>query len=147
MLAASPPPEAPVAIGADGAVIQIYTSGTTGQPKGVTVPIRWLASTAAYMDLGLYVTDDDVYWNAADPGWAYGLYYAPHFGPMAVGRANIMLRAGFAPNLTWNVMREFGVTNFAAAPTIYRALRTVDVPARPRSCAVARVPASPSKPM
>ena len=103
----------------------IFTSGTTGAPKGVPVPVRALAGICCYMEYGLDVQPRDVYWNAADPGWAYGLYYAI-LGPLATGRRSILLHAGFSPALTWQVLQRFGVTNFAAAPTIYRALRASD---------------------
>lgn len=112
-----------VALGGDGLLVQLFTSGTTGTPKGVPVPVRALASFQAYLEFGLDVQADDVFWNAADPGWAYGLYYAI-LGPLAAGRRSILLHAGFSAALTWQLMRRFGVTNFAAAPTVYRSLRT-----------------------
>nr|WP_179725143.1 AMP-binding protein [Saccharopolyspora hordei] len=112
-----------VAVGGDGLLVQLFTSGTTGAPKGVPVPLRALASFQAYLEFGLDVRADDVFWNAADPGWAYGLYYAI-LGPLAAGRRSILLHAGFSAELTWRVVREFGVTNFAAAPTVYRSLLT-----------------------
>jgi acetyl-CoA synthetase len=43
--------------------------------------------------------------------------------PAGGGTRSILLHAGFSPALTWQVLQQFGVTNFAAAPTIYRALR------------------------
>jgi acetyl-CoA synthetase len=42
---------------------------------------------------------------------------------LAAQRRSILLHAGFSAELTWQVLARFGVTNFAAAPTIYRALR------------------------
>lgn len=119
-----------VAVGGDGALVLLFTSGTTGTPKGVPVPLRALASFHAYLDLGLDVSADDVFWNAADPGWAYGLYYAI-LGPLACGRRGILLHAGFSAALTWQVMERFAVSNFAAAPTVYRALRADPSPVPP----------------
>lgn len=29
-----------------------------------------------YLEYGLVIEDGDVNWNAADPGWAYGLFCA-----------------------------------------------------------------------
>ena len=112
-----------VRVGGDGTLIRIFTSGTTGNPKGVVVPVRAIGSIVAYLELGLDVRPEDVYWNAADPGWAYGLYYAI-LAPLAMGRESIMLRGGFSADLTWQILERFGVTNFAAAPTVYRALAT-----------------------
>lgn len=114
--------ETPAAQGPDGAFIQIYTSGTTGTPKGVVVPARALASFVAYLGFGLDVRPDDVYWNAADPGWAYGLYYAV-VAPLAAGRRTLLATENFSPGTFWRVLTGMAVTNVAAAPTVYRALR------------------------
>ncbi|MFD6450933.1 AMP-binding protein [Nocardia sp. NPDC060220] len=111
-----------VSVGADGTLVLLYTSGTTGAPKGVPVPVRALASMQRYLIDGLDVRASDVYWNAADPGWAYGLYLAV-LAPLAMGRTSILLHAGFSAELTWRVLDQLEVTNFAAAPTIYRAMR------------------------
>ncbi|MDL9946960.1 AMP-binding protein [Gordonia sp. ABSL11-1] len=121
LVADNEPIDRSVAVGGDGALILLFTSGTTGSPKGVPVPVRALAAFSCYMHYGLDVTADDVFWNAADPGWAYGLYYGI-LGPMSVGRRNLLLHAGFSADLTARIMRELGVTNFAAAPTVYRSL-------------------------
>jgi acetyl-CoA synthetase len=91
------------------------------------VPLRSLASFAGYQEFALDVRPSDVFWNAADPGWAYGLYFGI-LGPLATGTRALLLRGGFSPETTWAVMEKFGVTNFAAAPTVYRSLRAGSAP-------------------
>ncbi len=118
----------PASVGGDGGLIHIYTSGTTGSPKGVVAPVKALAAFATYMKYALDLRSDDVFWNAADPGWAYGLYYAI-LGPLTLGVPSLLLDAPFSPELTWAVLSQHGVTNFAAAPTVYRSLRASSAPA------------------
>jgi acetyl-CoA synthetase len=120
-IARSQPLPAPAVIGADGPLIHLFTSGTTGRPKAVPVPVKALASFTAYLHYGLDVRADDVFWNAADPGWAYGLYYGV-VGPLVTGRRNLLFNAGFTADSTAAVLTRFEVTNFAGAPTVYRAL-------------------------
>jgi acetyl-CoA synthetase len=146
-LAGAAPTGAPAAVGGpDAAMVQLYTSGTTGKPKGVIVPARALASMVAYQELALDVTADDVFWNAADPGWAYGLYYAL-LAPLATGRRTLLLDAGFSARTTWEVLGRFGVTSFAAAPTVYRGLRASGIVPpeglRLRTCSSAGEPLNP----
>lgn len=111
-----------VAVGGDGALVELFTSGTTGQPKAVVVPLRALASFHSYLLHGMDLREDDVLWNMADPGWAYGLYCGV-LGPLAAGHANVVTEAPFSPDGTVEVLTQLGVTNLAAAPTVYRALR------------------------
>ncbi|MFI7666444.1 AMP-binding protein [Nocardia sp. NPDC049526] len=119
---ADDPRAAAVVVGGDGLLVQLFTSGTTGTPKGVPIPVRALAAFHAYQEFSLDVRADDVYWNAADPGWAYGLYWAI-LSPLASGIRSLLLHTAFSAPLTWQVLERFGVTNFTAAPTVYRALR------------------------
>lgn len=111
-------------------IITLFTSGTTGTPKAVPVPIRAIGYLASYVEFGLDVRQDDVFWNVADPGWAYGLYYGI-VAPLALGRPNILLVGGFRPELMWAVTDNLGVTNLAGAPTVFRALRAAGVPPSP----------------
>jgi acetyl-CoA synthetase len=113
----------PVALGGDAPIIHIYTSGTTGKPKGVVVPARALAAFQAYAEFGLGLRHDDIYWCGADPGWAYGLYFGI-LASFTTGVRSVLFEGGFSPDTTLAILAEQGVTNFAAAPTVYRALRT-----------------------
>lgn len=108
-------------------IVHMFTSGTTGRPKGVAVPVFALAGFHTYMEFALDVRSDDVFWNAADPGWGYGLYFGI-IGSFCVGVPSVLLHAGFSAELTYAVMSKLGVTNFAAAPTVYRALRASGLP-------------------
>jgi acetyl-CoA synthetase len=114
-----------VALGGDAPLIHIYTSGTTGKPKGVIVPSKALAGFQIYAEYALELRRDDVYWCAADPGWAYGLYFGI-LGSFTTGVPSVLLHAGFSPESTWAVLEKFQVTNLAAAPTVYRAMRAAD---------------------
>ncbi|RKE23839.1 acetyl-CoA synthetase [Paraburkholderia sp. BL23I1N1] len=118
---ADSPQVTPAALGGDAPFIHICTSGTTGRPKGVVVPTRALASFHAYVEFGIGLRHDDVYWCAADPGWAYGLYFGI-LGSLCTGVQSVLLKAGFDAQTTYRVLTERNVTNFAAAPTVYRSL-------------------------
>ncbi len=113
-------------LGGDAPLIHVYTSGTTGQPKAVVVPFKAIAGFQAYAEFGLDLRPGDTYWCAADPGWAYGLYFGV-LASFATGVTSILLKGGFDAQSTFAVISRYGVTNFAAAPTVYRALRTADV--------------------
>lgn len=109
--------------GPDGDFVHIFTSGTTGQPKGVIHPFRHAAGWQSYIEYGLGVTTEDTYWCAADPGWAYGLYSAI-IAPLAAGTGTILQVGSFDPRSAWSLVERAGVTNFTAAPTVYRAIRS-----------------------
>ena len=128
-LVTSPPQTAAIAVGGDGTIVELFTSGATGPPKAVPVPLRAVAAMAIYQEFGLDHQPADVFWNAADPGWAYGLYQGL-LGPLTLGRHGLLLRGGFSATLTWSVLTRFGVTNFTAGPTVYRSLRAAGSPIR-----------------
>lgn len=109
----------PVMRTGDDPLLMMSTSGTTGPPKGVRVPMRALTGISAYMQYGLDVRDGDVFWNIADPGWAYGLYYAV-IGPLLLGHQTTLYDGGFTVESTVSLIDELDVTNLAGAPTAYR---------------------------
>ena len=110
---------APVMRRGDDLMLMMATSGTTGPAKGVPVPLRALTAFRQYMLDGVDLRADDVFWNIADPGWAYGLYYAI-LGPLLLGRATTLVEAPFTVDGAYEVLRRLGVTNFAGAPTAFR---------------------------
>ena len=111
----------PVMRRGDDLFMMMSTSGTTGLPKGVPVPLRALLAFGAYMREAVDLREGDVFWNIADPGWAYGLYYALT-GPLLLGQATILYEGGFTPESTYGLITRLGVTNLAGSPTAYRML-------------------------
>lgn len=115
----------PVRIGADDPFLQMFTSGTVGKAKGVAVPARALLSFYVYMRHVVGLEPQDRYWNVADPGWAYGLYYAV-VGPLLLGNATHFNENAFTADSTYDMLRKYRITNLAAAPTAYRLLMAND---------------------
>ncbi len=101
--------------------MMMSTSGITGLPKGVPVPLNALPSILAYMRDALDLRAADHFWNIADPGWAYGLYYAVT-GPLLLGHAATFYDGPFTPESTYRIIRTHNITNLAGAPTAFRLL-------------------------
>jgi acetyl-CoA synthetase len=120
-LAAEAPVFAPVLRRGDDLVALMSTSGTTGLPKGVPIPLRALAAFRVYMKLAVDLGPDDRFWNIADPGWAYGLYYAV-LGPLMLGVATTFYDGPFTADSTYRLLKERKITNLAGAPTAFRLL-------------------------
>lgn len=116
---------APVRVGANEPFLQMFTSGTVGKAKGVAVPTRALLSFYVYMRYAIGLRPNDTYWNVADPGWAYGLYYAV-VGPLLLGNTTHFCEHAFTPESTYDMLRKYKITNLAAAPTAYRLLMAND---------------------
>lgn len=116
---------APVMIKGTDPFLQMFTSGTVGKAKGVAVPARALLAFYVYMKYAIDLRETDRYWNVADPGWAYGLYYAV-VGPLLMGHTTHFNPGAFTPESTYDMIRKYGITNLAAAPTAYRLLKAND---------------------
>lgn len=102
--------------------LQMFTSGTVGKPKGVAVPLSALPAFALYMELAIGLHTEDRFWNMADPGWAYGLYYAIA-GPLLLGATTYFCEAAFDAQGALDFITRHRITNFAAAPTAYRLMK------------------------
>ncbi|WP_176593223.1 AMP-binding protein [Sphingobium sp. EM0848] len=110
---------APVPCAFEDPFLLMFTSGTTGLPKPLFVPIRAIAAFVGYMRDAVGLREGDRFWNLADPGWAYGLYYAV-VGPLAMGITTVFQEASFTVDSTYDVIAECGITNLAGSPTAYR---------------------------
>lgn len=113
----------------------IYTSESEPTPLGVSLPVKALSGIEQYMRIGLDLRDDDVYWNMADPGWAYGAYYGL-VGPLLLGRTTIFCDGPYDVRQGYRVLTKFGVTNLTCAPSQIRAWHSADPDGGPRQLAL-----------
>ncbi|MFV5507865.1 AMP-binding protein [Acinetobacter sp. 197] len=103
----------------------MFTSGTTGPAKPLKVPLKALIAFVSYMQNAIGLTPEDAFWNIADPGWAYGLYYAIT-GPLMLGHSTLFYEGGFNAESVCEIVKEYGITNLAGAPTAYRMMMAAD---------------------
>ena len=115
-----------VLLDTDAPFLQMFTSGTVGKSKGVSVPLSALSAFYLYMRYAIDLRDDDNYWNMADPGWAYGLYYAIT-GPLLLGVTTYFNEAGFDAVNTRDFMVRHKITNLASSPTAFRMMKSSGV--------------------
>jgi acetyl-CoA synthetase len=118
--AASPQCE-PVLLSGDAPFLMMFTSGTTGPAKPLLVPLRAIVAFQGYMREAIDLRDEDNFWNLADPGWAYGLYYAVT-GPLALGHSTTFYDGPFSVESTCRVIDKYAISNLAGSPTAYRLL-------------------------
>ena len=145
-LAAASPDCEPVMRKGDDLFMMMSTSGTTGLPKGVPVPLRALLAFGAYMRDAIGLRPDDVFWNIADPGWAYGLYYAIT-GPLLLGIATTLYEGAFNARSTYDIIGWLGVTSLAGSPTAFRLLLAEGPDAAARIKGRLRVVSSAGEPL
>ncbi|MDW9404299.1 AMP-binding protein [Pseudomonas soli] len=99
----------------------MFTSGTTGPAKPLEVPLRAIVAFQGYMRDAIDLRPEDNFWNLADPGWAYGLYYAVT-GPLSLGHATTFYDGPFSVDSCARVIDKLGITNLAGSPTAVRLL-------------------------
>ncbi|MDH4548650.1 AMP-binding protein [Pseudomonas sp. BN607] len=111
----------PVMRTGDDPFLLMFTSGTTGPAKPLEVPLRAIVAFQGYMRDAIDLQPTDNFWNLADPGWAYGLYYAVT-GPLSLGHATTFYDGPFSVDSCARVIAKLGITNLAGSPTAYRML-------------------------
>ncbi|MBN9743492.1 acetate--CoA ligase [Amycolatopsis sp. A1MSW2902] len=99
----------------------LFTSGTTGDPKACVQPHAGLLSLLPFARYALGVTQRDLVFTAADPGWSYGLYTTGAV-PMSMGIPRVVYTGDFDPDAWRTVMDAEGVSCVAAAPSAFRKL-------------------------
>ncbi|WP_201583052.1 AMP-binding protein [Psychrobacter jeotgali] len=126
IIAKQPQTFEPVTLDTDAPFLQMFTSGTVGKSKGVSVPLAALPTFYLYMRYAIDLRESDNYWNMADPGWAYGLYYAIT-GPLLLGMTTYFNEAGFDATNTRDFMVRHKITNVASSPTAFRMMKSSGV--------------------
>lgn len=111
----------PVLLSGESPFLAMFTSGTTGPAKQLHVPLKAIVAFVTYMRDAVDLRPEDNFWNIADPGWAYGLYYAVT-GPLAMGHSTLFYEGSFTVDSTCRVVSEYGITNMAGSPTAFRLL-------------------------
>ncbi|MFS2127956.1 acyl-CoA synthetase [Pseudomonas sp. Pseusp97] len=111
----------PVLRSGEDTFLLMFTSGTTGLAKPLAVPLKAIVAFVGYMRDAVGLREEDSFWNLADPGWAYGLYYGVT-GPLAMGHPITFYEGAFTVESTCRIVRKYGITNLAGSPTAYRLL-------------------------
>lgn len=120
-LSAASPRFKAVERGLDDPFLIMFTSGTTGAAKSLLAPLRAIPAFVGYMRDAVDLRPADKFWNIADPGWAYGLYYAVT-GPLAMGHTTLFYNGPFTVESTVRIIKKHAITNLAGSPTAYRLL-------------------------
>ncbi|NNH01656.1 AMP-binding protein [Acinetobacter sp. ANC 5414] len=109
----------PVMLNFEDDFLMMFTSGTTGLAKSVPVPLKAVLAFKGYMTYAVDLREEDSFWNLADPGWAYGLYYGIT-GPLSLGHSIIMDERAFSVDNAVQVIQKYKVSNLTGSPTAFR---------------------------
>jgi acetyl-CoA synthetase len=106
----------------DPAVFQ-YTSGTTrALPEAVRHTQRAVVTLMVAALYGVGLQRGDRYFCPSSPAWGHGLWHGT-IAPLALGIPVGALAGRFDPARFAAALDAFGITNVAAAPTVYRMAR------------------------
>jgi acetyl-CoA synthetase len=106
---------------AESASVLHYTSGTTGQPKGVQHVHASLLTHYITAKWVLDLTERDIYWCTADPGWVTGTSYGI-IGPWCRGVTQCVMDKGFSATAWYTFIEKHKVSVWYSAPTAIRSL-------------------------
>lgn len=111
----------PVLLSGEDPFLLMFTSGTTGPSKALEVPLKAIVAFQAYTRDAVDLRPEDAFWNVADPGWAYGIYFGVT-GPLGLGHPITFYDGPFTLESTCRVINKYGITNLTGSPTAYRLL-------------------------
>ncbi|WP_210468555.1 acetate--CoA ligase [Sporosarcina sp. 6E9] len=120
-LKSSSPKFQPIWLTKEDATLLHYTEGATGKPNGVVLTQRAMVQQLQTTRWVLDLSDEDIYWCTADPGWVAGTVYGM-FGPMLAGATIVVLGDRFSPERWYQVIEEYSVNVWYSAPTAFRML-------------------------
>jgi acetyl-CoA synthetase len=124
------PAEYPPATAADELAVFQYTSGTTrALPEAVRHTHRSVVTLMIAALYGIGLRPGDRYFCPSSPAWGHGLWHGT-IAPLALGIATGSYAGRFDAERIFEALREFEITNMAAAPTVYRMLRASGLAAR-----------------
>ncbi|WP_460096299.1 AMP-binding protein [Pseudomonas sp. S3_C01] len=111
----------PLMLTGEDPFLLMFTSGTTGPAKALSVPLKAIVAFQNYTRDAVDLRPEDAFWNVADPGWAYGIYFGVT-GPLAMGHPITFYDGPFTLESTCRVINKYGITNLTGSPTAYRLL-------------------------
>ena len=111
----------PLMLTGEDPFLLMFTSGTTGPAKALSVPLKAIVAFQSYMRDAVDLRPEDAFWNVADPGWAYGIYFGVT-GPLAMGHPITFYDGPFTLESTCRIINKYGITNLTGSPTAYRLL-------------------------
>jgi acetyl-CoA synthetase len=107
---------------ADDLAVFQYTSGTTrALPEAIQHTHRAVVTLMVAALYGLGLERGDRYFCPSSPAWGHGLWHGT-MAPLALGVAAGAYAGKFDPLSFLQALDAFGITNVAAAPTVFRLL-------------------------
>ncbi|AEE95697.1 AMP-binding protein [Mahella australiensis] len=125
-----------------------FTSGTTGLPKMTLHAHSYALAHKITGELWIDLKPEDLHFNFSDTGWAKA-GWSSIFGPWNAGASVFIpdLRGKFNPTKVLELIEQYDITTFCAAPTTYRMLVQEDLSAykfaKLRHCVAAGEPLNP----